>query len=194
MTTNTTYIAVDGKEFASQWECVEYENALRKTQRTEVEKLFMEHFSDNVNGLSDEMIRYITDSCDVWVYSFVPFDGWEKVLLDYVESYETCLWGVRDGKLEEGKKYLAFCNDAVAYIVDPEYIRENQFAKRWLKETEKERDRDCTIRSCSECLFCYCVLNEEGIVSHWSCTMDNRLRTKDILARHKKCPIMDKGE
>ena len=77
---------------------------------------------------------------------------------------------------------------------DREYIRNNKFAKQWLKETEKERDKEYTIRSCSECLFCYCVLNENETVSHWSCTQDNRLRTKDILTRHEKCPIKDKGE
>ena len=80
-------------------------------------------------------------------------------------------------------QYMRFMAD------DPEYIRGHQFAKRWLKETEKERDRDYPIRDCSECLFCYRVLNKEGNISHWSCTMDNRLRTKDILKRHEKCPI-----
>ena len=95
-----------------------------------------------------------------------------------------------DGKwqLTSEDQYMRFMAD------DPKYVKDNKFAKQWLKETEKERDREYPIRACSECLFCYCVLNEEGIVSHWSCTMDNRLRTKDILARHKKCPIMDKGE
>lgn len=72
---------------------------------------------------------------------------------------------------------------------DPNYIKKNKFAKKWLKETEKESDKDCTIKACAECLFCYFVESKDGTISHWSCTMDNRLRTKDILKRHEKCPI-----
>lgn len=72
---------------------------------------------------------------------------------------------------------------------DPEYIRGNKFAKKWLKETEKKHDKEYKIQQCAECIFCYYVTNKDGKISHWSCTQDNRLRTKDILKRHEKCPI-----
>ena len=72
---------------------------------------------------------------------------------------------------------------------DPEYIREHKFAKQWLKETERKHDKEYPIRNCSQCIFCYYVQNKEGTITHWSCTQDNRLRTKDIRKRHEKCPI-----
>ena len=124
MITKATYIAEDGKEFDNEFACRRHENDLYKAKRAEVEKRFREHFSDDVDGISDEMTRYITDSCEAYVYSFTPFEGWQEVLEKYSGCFETNLWGVRGYELEEGKKYLAFCNDSLAYIVDPVYIRE----------------------------------------------------------------------
>ena len=124
MITKATYIAEDGKEFDNEFACRSHENDLYKAKRAEIEKRFKEHFSDDVDGISDEMTRYITDSCEAYVYSFTPFEGWEKVLLDYTGCFETCLWGIRGYEPEKGKKHLVFANDSVAYIVDPEYLKE----------------------------------------------------------------------
>ena len=123
MRTKTTFIADDGKIFDTARACSDYELSLYEAKRAETKARFSKHFSE-VYGVSDEMTRYVTDSCEAWVYSFVPFEGWEDLLKEYVGCFEICYWGVENGSLKDGKKYFVFCNDSVAYLVDAEYLKE----------------------------------------------------------------------
>ena len=118
--TTTTYISIDGKVFISESECREHERNLTAKIQSEFDR----HFSV-VHGISDDMANYVTGLCGYYTYSFVAFEGWEKVITDSEWNKNLTVntdW-YTDG-VENGKRYLLFWADDMAYVVDPKILKE----------------------------------------------------------------------